>query len=634
MSRREISRRDFILAAGAGSVLAGATIVRACEDTSAPPDRPGHLLFSDDFSSLRWDTDWLNLRYATPVQRSSGMVNIAFPPANHLAVDRNRPDSFYLHHPIIVPDFQISELTVSARVQLRGLIEAGVIACASFDEAYALLIGGGRALLCRYSAVNRRVFIERSLRQDQPADLQLTVGEGQIRGVIVMEGEDIELVARDDKPRPAGFVGVVANALDESAPATARFGSFRVRSNRESQDREEEFLYAFTGAVVADGAAVRVRVTARTVIARPISFQLSTRQDFQGAHTTRARSSRGDLGSVHAWFNNLDRGKTYYWRPLVKSGTRIVMGPTTTFRTPPGRGGGARFVFASCTSGRRDHYRSLQVAADLDVDFFLHAGDWGYADQTAVVDKPDHFQARWIRLMRTDEGRRLLSRTPLMFWQDDHDYQATNCWSRTCKPYAVRAFDELHANPTDEYFDVRWGDLHVWCLDCRLYATDPDGPDDASKSLLGRRQKAWLKRGMSQSDAPVKVVASPMVFRNKIPKDPGWHSNYTTERDELLSFFSSLDSVVLVLSGDAHGQRLIHHHEFGDLYEFNCSGTDFHPGVVEQGNYDPDHTELFFQSNGIALVELHPAGPKRDVRITVIEPTSERHLYERSFSVT
>jgi hypothetical protein len=55
---------------------------------------------------------------------------------------------------------------------------------------------------------------------------------------------------------------------------------------------------------------------------------------------------------------------------------------------------------------------------------------------------------------------------------------------------------------------------------------------------------------------------------------------------------------------------------------------------VEQGNYDPDHTELFFPSNGIALVELQPAGPKRDVRITVIEPTSERRLYERSFSVS
>ncbi len=634
MKRGEISRRDFLLAAGAGTILAGASIGACDDDTSVPSAGTGRVLFSDDFASPERDAHWLSLRYATPVHRSTGTLTLALPPANRSAVDPDRANSFYPHHPVIVPGFQTAESTISARVQLQGLLEAGVIACASFDEAYALLIGGGRALLCRYSPVNRRILREGSLRGEGPTDLELTVGTDRIRGVIGSQAEEIELSARDDGPLPRGFVGVVANALDGSASAAARFGSFRVRSNRAAKERVEEFLYAFTGAIVAEGADVRARVAARTVIARPISFEISTQHDFREVSTTRTRASRGGLGSVHAWFNDLERGRTYYWRPVVQSAGRTVMGPTITFRTPPGRGGGARFVFASCTSGRRDHYRSLQVAADLDVDFLLHAGDWGYADQTAALEKPDHFQARWIRLLRSEEGRSLVTRTPLMFWQDDHDYQANNGWSETCKPYAIKAFDELHANPTDDYFDVRWGDLHVWCLDCRLYATDPDAPDDATKSRLGRKQKAWLKRGMAGSDAPVKVIASPMVFRNKIPKDPGWHNNYTTERDELLSFFSSLDSVVFVLSGDAHGQRLIHHYEFGDLYEFNCSGTDFPPGEVQQGNYDPEHTELFTRSNGIALVELEPAGTERDVRIAVIEPTAQRRLYERSFRVS
>ncbi|HEX2196898.1 MAG TPA: alkaline phosphatase D family protein, partial [Actinomycetota bacterium] len=224
------------------------------------------------------------------------------------------------------------------------------------------------------------------------------------------------------------------------------------------------------------------------------------------------------------------------------------------------------------------------------------------------------------------------SQTPLMFWQDDHDYQGDNGWSETVQEYTIGAFDELHANPTDEYFDVRWGDVHVWCLDCRLYASDPEGPDDASKTRIGFEQKEWLKRGMTESDAPVKVVASAMVFRNKVPEDPGWHNVYATERDELLEFFSSLDATVFILSGDSHGQRLIHHHEFGELYEINSSGTDFDGG--SQGNNDPDHTLVNVTGvGGFALVELDPAGPDRNVTIRVIGAADGKTLFEKSLPV-
>jgi hypothetical protein len=92
----------------------------------------------------------------------------------------------------------------------------------------------------------------------------------------------------------------------------------------------------------------------------------------------------------------------------------------------------------------------------------LHAGDWGYADTTSVARRADHFQARWIRLLRAPEVSRLLERTPLLFWQDDHDYGADNGWAQTFPPYAVDAFDELHANPANDFFDIRWGDVRVW----------------------------------------------------------------------------------------------------------------------------------------------------------------------------
>jgi PhoD-like phosphatase len=234
--------------------------------------------------------------------------------------------------------------------------------------------------------------------------------------------------------------------------------------------------------------------------------------------------------------------------------------------------------------------------------------------------------------MRAPEVAALLDKTPLLFWQDDHDYAADNGWAETCQQYAVEAFDELHANPDDDYFDIRWGDIHVWCLDCRLHATDPEGPDDATKSRIGFEQKAWLKEGMTSSDAPVKIVASGMVFRNKDPDDPGWQSVYTHERDELLEFFSEVDGTVAIVSGDSHGQRLIHHFEFGDLWEINSSGTDFPNGG--QGNYDPEHTEVNISTrSGFALVELDPAGPGRTLTIKSIASDDGSTLFEKTFPV-
>jgi phosphodiesterase/alkaline phosphatase D-like protein len=287
----------------------------------------------------------------------------------------------------------------------------------------------------------------------------------------------------------------------------------------------------------------------------------------------------------------------------------------------PSTGRGLRFAFGSCTSGRTTDYNSFATAASLDPEFYLHGGDFGYANLNSVEHSPDHFQARWSRLVRVPEMTQLLDKAPLMFWQDDHDYQSDNGWSKTCKPYTIWSFDEFHANPTDHYFDVRWGDVHVWCLDCRLYATDPEAPDDANKSRIGFEQKAWLKKGMRESDAPVRVVASAMVFRNKVNDDPGWHNVYTTERDELLGFFASIrdeqDATVFILSGDSHGHRLIHHYEFGELFEITASGTDFPPEAHWwQGNNDPQHTIYSIDARtGFALIELDPPGPNRTITI-------------------
>jgi hypothetical protein len=532
--------------------------------------------------------------------------------------------------PVLASDKETGDTEVQARVRIVGAVEGGVIARAGYDTAYALLVARGEALLCRYDVLDRTVLQSKGL-DDEDDEFRLTlIAEGDhVSGIVEplngsKRGASFEVL--DDRPLDAGFVGVLANPIDVGG-GRVEFRAFKAASAEEPRLPVPRFLYAFTGAITPDGDRYSARVTARTSPVEPITFGYRD-EDGEGAGGAFMTEPAGRLGSVKARLDSLLPDTLYSWTPSAGE----AQGPTISFRTPPAAGGAVRFVFASCTSGRVTAYPSFEQAAKLEPHFYLHAGDWGYADLTAVSHSPDQFQARWIRQLRDQRVSGLLRTTPLMFWQDDHDYAADNGWAETVKPFTVKAFDELHANPDDDYFDVRWGDVHVWCLDCRLHATDPEGPDDATKSRVGAAQKAWLKRGMSRSDAPVKVVASGMVFRNKVPDDPGWHNVYTTERDELLGFFSKLDATVFILSGDSHGQRLIHHFEFGELYEINSSGTDFPHGG--QGNNDPAHTLVNIDDrSGFALVELEPAGAGRTVHVRCIANDDGSTLFEKSLPV-
>jgi hypothetical protein len=612
------------LKAAGGSAAA---LLVGCETDPAPqPPADAAFRVTEQFSrdGSGWGDRWLNVRYEGRWSAEGGKGVIEVEPAVEKALQEGKEVAEYMARPVIAPATDSADARVTATVELDGPVEAGVVARVTYDEGYALLISEGRAGLYRYDVVDRTLLGERRLPAWPEATVSLDVRGSRVYGVVEHEGEIVRLEAVEDGPLPRGFAGVLVNPASTVEGGRALFSDvlIEVRSPGEGAPR---FAYRFAGAV----EETRARVTARTEVPAPVAFEYSKDEDFAGSTITPSRRPEGDLGSVHRWLEGLEPDTLYHWRPLaVRDGERFP-GPPATFRTPPPPGGAVRFAYGCCTSGRMTEYPSFETARSFDPAFYLHSGDWGYADLTCVARRGDHFQARWMRLLRERNVAALLDQTPLLFWQDDHDYQGDNGWSETVQPYAVRAFDELHANPSDEYFDVRWGDVHVWCLDCRLYASDPLAPDDAGKTRIGFEQKQWLKDGMTASDAPVKVVASAMVFRNKVPEDPGWHNVYATERDELLEFFSSVAGTVFVLSGDSHGQRLIHHFEFGELYEINSSGTDFDGGT--QGNNDPEHTLVNLNGvGGFALVELDEGGPDRKVTIRVVGATDGKTLFEKS----
>ena len=91
-------------------------------------------------------------------------------------------------------------------------------------------------------------------------------------------------------------------------------------------------------------------------------------------------------------------------------------------------------------------------------------------------------------------------------------------------------------------------------------------PEKPGQSILGNRQKAWLKEQMRKSTADFLIVVSSVnLFIPHIvdagskggPDDwPGkqedsW-SGFPRERSEMIAFWKTLDKPVLVLTGDLH----------------------------------------------------------------------------------
>ena len=601
-----------------------------------PSEAPFESVFTEDFSSGEWGSDWLSVRYEfqPTVAKGAGILEVDVAPKR--AIEEDARQTEYMGFPVVVPGHAVDDTKVSCEVEIDGVVEAGVIARWRHDEAYALLIRDGEVLLCRYSVKDRQDFQRKALTGDARRwTLTLTVTGGSVNGTVTGEfGGEVRLRGEDPEPLPSGAAGVVVNPRSNEKGGRGKFRKFEVFGRADAAPLEPNFVYRFAGGFRETEEGIDVRLAARTVLPAAVGFQVADNEAFEDPRDIQPQEPQGPWGSVRSFAETLTHATTYYWRPYTGEGDSRIYGRTARFRTPD-RDGGVRFAFGSCTSGRCFDYSSFSTAASFEPEFYLHAGDWGYANLNTLKHGPDHFQARWARLLRVPEMRPLLDATPLMFWQDDHDYQADNGWSETIAAYTIGAFDDFHANPSDEYFDLRWGDVHIWCVDCRLFATDPKAPDGPAKSRLGAKQKAWLKEGMAASDAPVRIVASGMVFRNKVPDDDGWHSTYAYERDELLKFFSELPSTTFILSGDSHGHRLIHHFEFGEMWEINSSATDFPPDAYwQQGNNDPEHTvENHLEHTGFAIVELDPPGPNRAVGIKVVTSAKGDVMFQKFLPV-
>lgn len=275
---------------------------------------------------------------------------------------------------------------------------------------------------------------------------------------------------------------------------------------------------------------------------------------------------------------------TRYWlEPLVEGSRSKYQGKKLPFvaRTAPGEPSQFSVAFGSCARVHEDAEQLIWkqvVAAEPDLFFWL--GDSIYAD-TLI---PDIIAEEYRKQRSVLSLQPLLRSTPQLAIWDDHDFGLNDHDEENpLRADALNIFKQYWANPSygtfDDpgvYFKYEYGGVDFFFLDVRYHRTPYYTKDDASKTMLGTRQEAWLKEGLRNSTAPFKVLVSGSGWTSlKGPEGDSWAS-FLTERDRLFDWIrDEAVSGVLLLSGDTHRAELyaIPWSEKGgyDLYEFVSS---------------------------------------------------------------
>jgi len=235
-----------------------------------------------------------------------------------------------------------------------------------------------------------------------------------------------------------------------------------------------------------------------------------------------------------------------------------------TFRTAPHPEADASVVIAlgSCARAAEDSEQAIwRSVADYRPDLFFWLGDNVYGDSPDVESLADEYN----RQRDIASYLPIRWRIPQLAIWDDHDYGLNNSDRRSpIKDSALAIFRDYWANPSyglpdtpGVFFKFSYAGIDFFFLDVRFNRDPNDTVDGPGKTMLGRSQLAWLKRGLLESDAPFKILLSGSGWT--MAKGPGGDSwaSFTHERNDLFDFVrdQGVGGVVL-MSGDTHAAEL------------------------------------------------------------------------------
>jgi phosphodiesterase/alkaline phosphatase D-like protein len=297
-----------------------------------------------------------------------------------------------------------------------------------------------------------------------------------------------------------------------------------------------------------------------TRVAAPghVAFELSERSDFSSTWRVDAGVAVADSGLVViAQPSALAPGTRYYARPVLESAAPVY-GYPCRFTTVPVLPRSLRMAWSADLQASRKPFKILDAIAKQEPDLLLLLGDCTYADlplDSPATDLPSFRQKH--EDVRVDEPlRRLLADVPTIAIWDDHDTHNNTHRDHPLMEPSRQAFRDYwpvrSADPDGIglYRHISYGPLlEFFVIDARTFRDPPGAP--APRSMLGARQKAWLKAALSASSARHKLLVSSVPFSAPFHAD-SWFG-FPEERDELRAHIREAGIPgVTILSGDLH----------------------------------------------------------------------------------
>lgn len=313
--------------------------------------------------------------------------------------------------------------------------------------------------------------------------------------------------------------------------------------------------FAWSGAVTPTSAVIKAGTSAGNL---PVRLLVSLTEDFSRPlyfDPLPTEESSTDLIKTFSLTElTPDTRYTYAVEVDARPETRLV-GGFKTFSAGP-----ASFMvaFGSCAETGSNH-PIFETIRNLNPLFFIHTGDFHYLD--IPTNDRERFRDAFETVLASPSQSALYRSAPLVYIWDDHDYGPNDSTALArSRPAARLTYQEYVPHyplvegsgdvPIYQAFSV--GRVRFIVTDLRSERSPKLAPDNADKSMLGARQKAWFKQELLQAKADHALI----IWVSSVDWLPnlsdGWHL-YRTERRELADFIKSNQiNNLAMIAGDLH----------------------------------------------------------------------------------
>lgn len=309
--------------------------------------------------------------------------------------------------------------------------------------------------------------------------------------------------------------------------------------------------WSWTGGVTPSSAVITARIDSPS----PVSLRID------GSTTTvpPVLTEPMKTGALHRFNLSGLKPDTEYGYRFVTAGGTSVDDEKRSFRTFPAHGTPFSFRFAVGSCAKSSNSPVFAAAARQGARFFLHTGDFHYAD--IRENRVETFRAAYDYHLSAPRLRAFLATAPLFYQWDDHDFGPNdsnrNSPSSEASLLNYRQLVPHHpfsggpdspTAPTDQVFRV--GRVCFILSDLRSQR-DPE-----THRMMNSSQDAWLRAQLlaaKNAGCPLIFWVSSVPWNGPATTADRWQG-YSAHRAEIADFIKSngLAGRVAILSGDAH----------------------------------------------------------------------------------